>query len=148
ASAATTETRSAAPPRAAACRCRWPRDTQRCERAPNPPSVPGAPRRVRRRPRCPGRAAPPAAPHTSPSGSDVLPAAGAQRCRSRSSAWGREDCFRLHGAGTAADDAESHTAMIHRIRTLDAHAAGEPLRLIIDGFPAPEGDTMLAKRTW
>jgi proline racemase len=38
--------------------------------------------------------------------------------------------------------------MIHRIRTIDAHAAGEPLRLIIDGFPAPEGDTMLAKRAW
>jgi trans-L-3-hydroxyproline dehydratase len=38
--------------------------------------------------------------------------------------------------------------MIHRIRTIDAHAAGEPLRLVIDGFPAPEGDTMLAKRAW
>ena len=38
--------------------------------------------------------------------------------------------------------------MIHRIRTIDAHAAGEPLRLIIEGFPAPEGDTMLGKRAW
>jgi trans-L-3-hydroxyproline dehydratase len=38
--------------------------------------------------------------------------------------------------------------MIHRLRTIDAHAAGEPLRLVIEGFPAPEGDTMLAKRAW
>jgi proline racemase len=35
-----------------------------------------------------------------------------------------------------------------RIRTIDAHAAGEPLRLIVDGFPAPQGRTMLDKREW
>ena len=39
-------------------------------------------------------------------------------------------------------------AMIHRIRTIDSHAAGEPLRLIVEGLPSPEGDTMLAKRDW
>ncbi len=33
-----------------------------------------------------------------------------------------------------------------RIRTIDAHAAGEPLRLIIDGFPPVRGTTMLEKR--
>ncbi|HWI19223.1 MAG TPA: proline racemase family protein [Vicinamibacterales bacterium] len=38
--------------------------------------------------------------------------------------------------------------MIHRIRTIDAHAAGEPLRLVIEGLPAPEGRTMLEKRAW
>jgi trans-L-3-hydroxyproline dehydratase len=38
--------------------------------------------------------------------------------------------------------------MIHAIKTIDAHAAGEPLRLIIDGIPAPEGATMLEKRAW
>ena len=38
--------------------------------------------------------------------------------------------------------------MIHRIRTIDAHAAGEPLRLVIEGMPAPEGRTMLEKRAW
>jgi proline racemase len=38
--------------------------------------------------------------------------------------------------------------MIHRIKTIDAHAAGEPLRLIIDGFPRVEGATMLEKREW
>jgi proline racemase len=38
--------------------------------------------------------------------------------------------------------------VIHRIQTIDAHAAGEPLRLIIDGLPAPEGRTMLEKRAW
>src|SRR5439155_15676809 len=35
-----------------------------------------------------------------------------------------------------------------RLRTIDAHAAGEPLRLIVDGFPAPQGRTMLEKREW
>jgi len=35
-----------------------------------------------------------------------------------------------------------------RLRTIDAHAAGEPLRLIVDGFPAPQGSTMLEKREW
>lgn len=38
--------------------------------------------------------------------------------------------------------------MIHQIRTIDAHTAGEPLRLVVDGLPAPEGATMLDKRTW
>jgi proline racemase len=35
-----------------------------------------------------------------------------------------------------------------RLKTIDAHAAGEPLRLIIDGFPSPRGRTMLEKRAW
>jgi len=35
-----------------------------------------------------------------------------------------------------------------RIQTIDAHAAGEPLRLIVDGFPTPRGKTMLEKREW
>jgi trans-L-3-hydroxyproline dehydratase len=35
-----------------------------------------------------------------------------------------------------------------RVKTIDAHAAGEPLRLIVDGFPAPKGRTMLEKREW
>src|SRR5215216_2645153 len=33
-----------------------------------------------------------------------------------------------------------------RVRTIDAHAAGEPLRLIVDGFPSPIGKTMLEPR--
>ena len=37
---------------------------------------------------------------------------------------------------------------IHRIRTIDAHAAGEPLRLVTEGFPAPAGASMLDKRAW
>ncbi|MBD3224032.1 MAG: proline racemase, partial [Caldithrix sp.] len=32
------------------------------------------------------------------------------------------------------------------IRTIDAHAAGEPLRIILDGFPELPGDTILKKR--
>ena len=38
--------------------------------------------------------------------------------------------------------------MIHRIQTIDAHTAGEPLRLIVGGFPTPVGSTMLEKREW
>ncbi len=34
------------------------------------------------------------------------------------------------------------------IRTIDAHTAGEPLRLIVDGYPTPRGRTMLEKREW
>jgi proline racemase len=35
-----------------------------------------------------------------------------------------------------------------RVKTIDAHAGGEPLRLIVDGFPSPRGSTMLQKREW
>src|SRR4051812_11363456 len=35
-----------------------------------------------------------------------------------------------------------------RLNTIDAHAAGEPLRLIVDGFPSPRGKAMLAKGEW
>src|SRR5678816_2116373 len=34
------------------------------------------------------------------------------------------------------------------LKTIDAHAAGEPLRLIVDGLPTPRGRTMLEKREW
>ena len=34
------------------------------------------------------------------------------------------------------------------IRTIDAHADGGPLRLIVEGFPSPRGRTMLEKRDW
>jgi proline racemase len=34
------------------------------------------------------------------------------------------------------------------IHTIDAHTAGEPLRLIVDGFPSVEGATMLERREW
>ena len=35
-----------------------------------------------------------------------------------------------------------------RVNTIDAHAAGEPLRLIVNGFPTARGKTMLDKREW
>jgi proline racemase len=35
-----------------------------------------------------------------------------------------------------------------RIRTIDAHTAGEPLRLIVEGFPTVEGRTVLERREW
>jgi proline racemase len=34
------------------------------------------------------------------------------------------------------------------LKTIDAHAAGEPLRLVVEGFPSPRGKTMLEKRAW
>lgn len=33
-----------------------------------------------------------------------------------------------------------------RVRTIDAHAAGEPLRILVDGFPDIPGDTIAEKR--
>jgi proline racemase len=38
--------------------------------------------------------------------------------------------------------------MAMQIRTIDAHTAGEPLRLIVEGFPRVEGRTILEKREW
>jgi proline racemase len=34
------------------------------------------------------------------------------------------------------------------LRTIDAHAAGAPLRLVVDGFPSARGATMAEKREW
>jgi proline racemase len=34
------------------------------------------------------------------------------------------------------------------VHTIDAHAAGGPLRLIVGGFPSPRGDTMADKVAW
>jgi len=34
------------------------------------------------------------------------------------------------------------------LKTIDAHVAGEPLRLIVDGVPRPAGKTMSQKRDW
>ncbi len=34
----------------------------------------------------------------------------------------------------------------HQISTIDVHVAGEPLRVITNGFPEPEGSTILEKR--
>jgi proline racemase len=38
--------------------------------------------------------------------------------------------------------------MIHHLHTIDAHTAGEPLRLIVGGLPEPPGATMQDKRAW
>src|ERR1700681_4389235 len=34
------------------------------------------------------------------------------------------------------------------LKTVDAHAGGGPLRLVVDGFPAPSGRTLLDRRDW
>jgi proline racemase len=34
------------------------------------------------------------------------------------------------------------------LKTLDAHAGGGPMRLVVDGFPAPRGQTMIERRDW
>jgi proline racemase len=38
--------------------------------------------------------------------------------------------------------------MRHVFKTIDAHVAGAPVRLIVDGVPAPAGNTMSQKRDW
>jgi proline racemase len=38
--------------------------------------------------------------------------------------------------------------MRQALRTIDAHVAGEPLRLIVEGMPRPLGKTMAQKRDW
>src|SRR5262249_14500248 len=43
---------------------------------------------------------------------------------------------------------QRYTVLFMRLRSIDAHAAGEPLRLVVDGFPSPRGRTMLDKREW
>ena len=35
-----------------------------------------------------------------------------------------------------------------RVKTIDAHTAGEPLRVVTGGFPEIPGDTILARRRW
>ncbi|MDQ3068939.1 MAG: proline racemase family protein [Acidobacteriota bacterium] len=37
---------------------------------------------------------------------------------------------------------------MHTFRTIDAHTAGEPLRLIVGGWPEPAGATMLERRAY
>ena len=34
------------------------------------------------------------------------------------------------------------------LKTIDAHSGGEPLRLIVDGFPAPRGKSLADRREW
>jgi len=38
--------------------------------------------------------------------------------------------------------------MVRRVRTVDVHVAGQVLRLIVEGFPSPEGVTMFEKETF
>jgi proline racemase len=38
--------------------------------------------------------------------------------------------------------------MRQSLKTIDAHVAGEPLRLIVEGMPRPPGRTMAQKRDW
>src|ERR1041385_3678990 len=40
------------------------------------------------------------------------------------------------------------TTMRQVMKTIDAHVAGEPLRLVVDGVPRPTGKTMAQKRDW
>ena len=42
----------------------------------------------------------------------------------------------------------SATAMGTLVRTIDAHVAGEPLRLVVEGFQGLAGATMLDKQNW
>ena len=55
---------------------------------------------------------------------------------------------RQQRANVGFSEQQRHVGTMVTIRTLDAHTAGEPLRLIIDGFPEPQGETMLERREW
>lgn len=46
-----------------------------------------------------------------------------------------------------AFDVEPPAAHI-RVRAIDAHTEGEPLRVIVDGFPQPPGETVLERRRY
>jgi trans-L-3-hydroxyproline dehydratase len=37
---------------------------------------------------------------------------------------------------------------VTELKTIDAHSGGEPLRLVVDGFPAPRGKSLADKRDW
>jgi proline racemase len=37
---------------------------------------------------------------------------------------------------------------VFTLKTIDAHVGGEPLRLIVEGFPSPRGKTLVEKREW
>jgi proline racemase/trans-L-3-hydroxyproline dehydratase len=51
-------------------------------------------------------------------------------------------------SGTLLSQTVENPSVPLLLRTIDAHTAGEPLRLIVDGWPAPEGRTMLERRAW
>ena len=59
-------------------------------------------------------------------------------------------CFSRAGTPNDVSTVGSEYAenpMIRRVKTIDAHVAGEPLRLIVEGCPSPAGATMLEKRS-
>jgi proline racemase len=37
---------------------------------------------------------------------------------------------------------------MNHFRTIDAHCGGQPLRLVVEGFPAPRGRSLLDRRDW
>ena len=41
---------------------------------------------------------------------------------------------------------QSKPPIVATYRTIDMHTAGEPVRIVLDGFPEPQGATVLAKR--
>ena len=38
--------------------------------------------------------------------------------------------------------------MAARLRVVDMHTAGEPVRIVVEGYPELKGDTLLAKRRY
>ena len=46
------------------------------------------------------------------------------------------DCFKMAGVGA------------RQIETVEMHTGGEPLRIIVKGYPTPEGSTILDKRRY
>lgn len=53
-------------------------------------------------------------------------------------------CAGHYGENEAEEDGQTRQVL----KTIDAHVAGEPLRLIVEGVPRPMGRTMAQKRDW
>ncbi|HEY3846417.1 MAG TPA: proline racemase family protein [Acetobacteraceae bacterium] len=49
-------------------------------------------------------------------------------------------------AATEGNSVDLPRRMFATYRTIDMHTGGEPVRIVLDGFPEPHGDTVLAKR--
>src|SRR6187401_1131733 len=56
--------------------------------------------------------------------------------------------MRLDGRLPAGCKLVGRNRLMIAIRTIDAHTAGEPLRLVVGGFPSLQGRTLLEKREW
>lgn len=55
---------------------------------------------------------------------------------------------RAHATGSVQHRLTDNAAVTHTFRTIDAHVAGGPLRLIVEGLPSPQGRRMHERQAW